>query len=219
MKNPVTAMAYRAVCCVGIAACVAGAADDTHASTVSAISQIDLPYILDVYRASDNATLDPNGSIAVETGGINLAVTRTTPGVSSASGNDVAQIKNLLGEAIEVVFDEYFLTDASYTLNGPGLRATARAEWQILMDGVLLDLGQASINSDGCIFGFQCADQDIDPGAWTLSAFLNPGQTVVFTISGSVQAALTAVPLPPSAGLLLLALGALVTRRGAVVRA
>jgi hypothetical protein len=186
-------------------ACAMGLVQPSSAGTVTAASRVELPF--SVLR-SDLTEL-PAGAVSVETGGIDLQVARTTPGVSAATDSDTARITNLLDVEIEMIFDDHFLTFADFALDDPRERATALASWQVLADGVLLDRSSRSVTPLSCTGSFPCAATDIDPGLATFRRTIGPGETLRFDIEGSVRAELALIPVPPASGLMLLGIGAL----------
>jgi hypothetical protein len=204
-----------------VAAGAAWMAGPATASIVTARSQVELPIVLEVSQTSDGAVLDPDSAVAVEIGGIDINVTRNTPGISADSATGTAQITNLLGVEIEVVFDEWFFTLAELTLDNPGEResASASAIWQIFVGDTLFDGSAVSVEEEGCT-DFPCNEISIDPGTWTQSIIIAPNDMVRFDVEGSVRAEFSIIPLPGPAGLMLFGIGALgwVSRRWALRR-
>jgi hypothetical protein len=202
--------ARRALRLAVVAAGAASLAAPASAGLVTASTQVLMPDFVEVYRADNGVLLDLRTSVAVERGGFDrISVTRTTPGVSTDSAMGSAAITNLLGTEIRVNF---YITDFHAFANVelvPGERGSASASYRVLGNGGFVDAWTSAAKAECRPPEFRCNADELETGAVGPSRNIAPFDTLRFDIRGSVRAELGIIPLPASAPLLLLGIGAL----------
>jgi hypothetical protein len=212
MRFPSERSARRSVGIALVAAGVAWLAAPASAATVSARSEGGITdFVFEVFRTSDRAPLDPESSVAIDPGVINLEVTRTTPGVSTGSESGVAQVFNALDVEIGAVLEFQFSTVVNISVDDPTQRASASAFMELLLDGTPLDVSAATITERSCAppTSFPCSDGDVESGSSPILVLVPPNGVVQLDIEGTARAELSIIPLPAPAGLMLLGIGAI----------
>lgn len=220
MRYPSKWSARRSVGVALIAAGVAWPEGPASAAIVEASAFGGNAFVSEVIRTSDGAEL-PRDSVAISTDGINLTVSRTTPGVSAASDTAVVVLEN--GLDVEVRAVGLFDGSTSWLIDlDSRQRAQASAFVEFRQEGQQFDASSFSV-------GGTCQDSeppDVEPqdrfcdtesdvdsfGAGfsvLLAPFDTPGSQVRFDIEGAARAELSIIPLPAPAGLMLLGIGVL----------